>query len=138
MNHRLRVNVLKISQNQVTRYVTNGFFATFFHYCGLFFCLEILSINSAGISNLFASILGIFSSFVGNRYYVFKRTDTSILTQLKKFLPLYYILSIFQGAILYFWTDIFDYDYNFGFLLCIVFQVFVGYLGGKYIVFKEN
>ena len=125
-------------KHQKIRYLFNGILSTLVHYVCLFFCLEILNIYYAGIANFMSSILGITFSFLGNRYFVFKSYKSSIIKQLKSFLPLYYFLSIMQGFILYFWTDINNYNYNVGFCFCILIQIVLGYFGGKYFVFKEK
>ena len=138
LKHKLRNVYSSILQYQTVRYLLNGILATLIHYFVLLFCLEILEIKSAGISNFFSSFFGIAFSFIGNRYYVFNNYNISALSQLKKFLPLYYILSIFQGGILYFWSDLLNYNYNIGFAICILFQVIIGYLGGKYFVFNTS
>lgn len=137
MNNYL-ILIFKIFNHQKVRYLINGTLATIIHYSCLFFFVEILKIYSVGISNFFASIVGIIFSFLGNRYYVFNSINSSILIQLKSFLPLYYFLSVLQGIILYFWTDIYQYNYNLGFSFCILIQVSIGYFGGKYFVFKEK
>lgn len=137
MNNYL-ILIFKVFNHQKVRYLINGTLATIIHYSCLFFFVEILEIYSVGISNFFASIVGIIFSFLGNRYYVFNSINSSILIQLKSFLPLYYFLSVLQGIILYFWTDIYQYNYNFGFSFCILIQVSIGYFGGKYFVFKEK
>ena len=138
MKHKIHNMYSIIFQYQTARYLVNGIIASLIHYFVLLFCLEVLKINSAGLSNFFSSVFGITSSFIGNRYYVFDNYKTSALSQLKKFLPLYYILSIVQGGILYFWSDLLNYNYNIGFAICILFQVIIGFLGGKYFVFNTN
>ena len=130
--------ILKLIKYQTVRYFFNGVIATSAHYLSLLSCLELFNIQSAGLANFFSSIIGITFSFFGNRYFVFKSTHASILNQIQKFLPLYYCLSITQGGILYLWTDIYNLNYNFGFCICILFQVIVGYLGGKFFVFNEQ
>ena len=99
--------------------------------------LRIINIQSAGLANFFFNNWN-FIFFFGNRYFVYNSTNKSILSQIKKFLPLYYCLSITQGGILYLWTDIYNLNYNFAFCICILFQVIVGYLGGKFFVFNKK
>ena len=138
LKHKIHNMYSTIFQYQTARYLVNGIIASLIHYFFLLFCLEVLKINSAGLSNFFSSVFGITSSFLGNRYYVFDNYKTSVLSQLKKFLPLYYILSIVQGGILYFFFFLLNYNYNIGFAICILFQVIIGFLGGKYFVFNTN
>ncbi len=137
MNKHQEISLTLINRETI-RYLINGIICTFIHYSFLYFSIEILNIYSAGISNFFASIIGIFFSFLGNRYYVYKNTESSIFFQLKKFLPLYYFLSVLHGGIMYLWSDIYNYSYGFGFCICTLIQVVVGYCGGKHFVFKRK
>ena len=118
------------------RYVVNGIVATGVHFLVLSFCLELLHLRSAGVSNFVAAVTGIATSFLGSRYFVFAATATSIWTQLGRFWVLYAILAGAQGLILYFWSDIGGLDYRIGFIIGTAVQVIGSYLGGIHWVFR--
>lgn len=121
---------------QLVRYVVNGVIATAVHYAALRFCLEVLQMNSAGLANMLAAPVGIATSFLGSRYYVFQRRDTSIVQQAVRFLGLYAAIALLHGALLYAWTDLLQLNYSIGFLIAVGMQVVLGYLAGKYLVFR--
>jgi putative flippase GtrA len=120
---------------QLVRYVVNGVVATAVHYTVLRFCLEVLLMDSAGLANMLAAPVGIATSFLGNRYYVFQRRDTAIVQQALRFLALYAAIAVLHGALLYAWTDHLHLNYSIGFLIAVGLQVVLGYLAGKYLVF---
>ena len=124
------------SQKQFFRYVINGVAATSVHYSVLTFNLNVLDIQSAGIANLLAAVVGIITSFLGSRYYVFLKIDSHIIHQASKFLLLYVAITFLHGSILFGWTDIYHLDYRIGFLLATCVQVSLSYWGNKIIVFK--
>lgn len=121
---------------QLLRYVFNGVFATVVHYSILTFLYKVLGINSAAISNLIAASLGICSSFLGNRYFVFHSQNEPIFHQAMKFSGLYGGIAIIHMMILLIWTDFFYFDYRFGFLLATAVQFSLSYFGNKKLIFK--
>jgi putative flippase GtrA len=118
------------------RYVINGVVATGVHYAALVFNLHILELRSAGLANLCAATVGIAASFLGSRYFVFRRREENILRQAAKFGLLYATIALLHGVILYFWTDVGGFDYRVGFLIALVLQVVLSYWGNKTLVFK--
>lgn len=120
---------------RLIRFLLNGVVATAVHYAALSFYLEVLQLESAGLSNLLAAPVGIAASFLGNRYYVFRRSDSALLQQALKFVGLYAALALLHGSLLYVWTDQWQLDYRIGFLIAVGAQVVLGYLAGKYLVF---
>ena len=122
----------------MARYIINGIIATIIHFCTLSFIIEIANMQHAGTANFIAAFFGISASFFGSRYFVFKKTDTPILTQATKFWLLYTIMAIVHGLILFIWSDLAGYDYRIGFLLSTGLQVIVSYLGNKALVFNDK
>ncbi|MGS5086878.1 GtrA family protein [Hydrogenophaga sp. A37] len=120
---------------QLVRYVVNGLVATAVHYTVLRFCLEVLQMDSAGLANMLAAPVGIATSFLGNRYYVFQHRDTAIVQQALRFLALYAAIAALHGGLLYAWTDHLHLNYSVGFLIAVGLQVVLGYLAGKYLIF---
>jgi len=121
----------------VLRYVANGLFATTTHYAVLQLNLHVLLFSSAGFANFVASFFGIFVSFVGNRYFVFKTHHKSALQQLTKFGALYVSTALLHCCVLYVWSDILARDPLIGFLIATGLQAVSSYWGAKLVVFKE-
>jgi putative flippase GtrA len=121
---------------EAIRYVANGVVATAVHFGVLSFNLAVLNFSSAGLANLIAAIFGIATSFLGNRYFVFRRYDENILRQVIKFSGLYASIAVLHGVLLLTWTDWLGMDYRVGFLIATAFQVSLSYLGNKALVFK--
>lgn len=122
---------------QLIRYVINGVIATAVHYSVLTFNLKALDVQSAGVANLLAAVVGISISFLGNRYYVFRKTDAFIVHQASKFFLLYAMIACLHGLILFGWTDVWHLDYRIGFLIATGIQVSVSYCGNKILVFNK-
>lgn len=125
------------SQKQLLiRYVINGIVATAVHFSVLTFNLSVLGLQSAGVANLLAAIVGISTSFLGSRYYVFAITEGSFAHQLSKFILLYATIACLHGLILFAWTDSWHFDYRMGFLIATAVQVSLSYFGNKILVFN--
>lgn len=122
--------------NYLIRYVINGLVATGIHYSVLTFLLKVLQFSSAGLSNLLAAIVGITVSFLGSRYFVFRRTDESLIAQGAKFSLLYGLIAFLHGGVLYMLTDRLLIDYRISFVCATVLQVLLSFFGNKVLVFK--
>jgi putative flippase GtrA len=101
------------------------------------FALGVLRIPSAGLANLLAAMFGISASFLGSRYFVFRRTEQPIAAQAANFVSLYAAIAISHGLVLSVWTDWWSFDYRTGFVLATVLQVGASYWGNTQIVFRE-
>lgn len=122
-------------RKQLLRYLLNGIAATLVHYLILYSCLELFGLRSAGVANVIAAIFGISASFVGNRYFVFPGQKLSFLTQATKFAGLYMFIATINGLILFVWTDALGFAYTPGFLIGVVVQILIGYVGARKHVF---
>jgi len=127
---------VKNKTKELARYMINGIVATTVHYGVLSFNLNILDVTSAGAANLVAAIFGITVSFLGNRYFVFNKTEDGLLKQALKFSSLYAAIAILHGIILFVWSDRMGFDYRVGFLIATAFQVSLSYWGNKKMVFS--
>jgi putative flippase GtrA len=125
------------SPAEIARYVVNGLVATGVHYGVLSFCLEWLRLPSAGLANLAAAAFGITASFLGSRYFVFKRRDEPIGRQASRFAALYVAFACLHALVLALWTDLAGLDYRWGFLLATGLQVVLSYWGNKRLVFNQ-
>lgn len=123
--------------NQFALYVCNGLFATAVHYAVLTFNLDVMLMTSAGWANFFAAIVGITTSFVGSRYFVFPGRVGKLGHQAAKFLLLYGAIAVMHGVILHFWSDRADLPYTLGFLFVTAIQIIMSYFGNKLYVFPK-
>jgi len=121
---------------ELIRYGINGVVATLVHFALLAFNLHILTMPSAGLANIIASVFGISASFLGNRYFVFHRSTKGIIAQAAKFSGLYGAMALLHGVVLLVWTDWLDLNYRHGFLLATILQISLSYIGNKRLVFK--
>jgi putative flippase GtrA len=121
---------------ELMRYGVNGLVATAVHYLVLFIGIELIQFSSVGLTNLMASTVGITASFIGNRYFVFQCTGETIATQLTKFAGLYVAIAIIHGFVLFIWSDHYGLNYNYGFVIAVIIQFSLGYLGLKMLIFK--
>ncbi len=121
---------------ELLRYAINGVVATAAHYGVLTFNLEVLNFPSAGLANLAAAVFGITTSFLGSRYFVFRKNDETITLQAMKFSGLYGVIAVLHFLVLLIWTDWLGLDYRLGFLIATGFQLSLSYIGNKFLVFK--
>jgi putative flippase GtrA len=128
--------LLRNKTAELIKYFINGLVATSVHYGVLTFNIEMIGLPSAGLANLIAACFGIASSFMGSRYFVFKKYKVSIISQAIKFSALYVILALLHGFILFIWSDWLKQDYRSGFLVATFFQFVLSYIGNKKVVFK--
>ena len=123
---------------QFWRYAINGVIATCVHYSVLTIAMDGLHVGSAGTANLFAAAIGIATSFVGSRMFVFPDQSEAWTTQFMKFLLLYAVIALLHAAILYVWTDRMGRDYRIGFLIATGMQFISSYFGNKMLVFQNE
>jgi putative flippase GtrA len=123
--------------HQPVRYIFNGIVATCVHYAVLSTCLQVFHLPSAGAANFIAATMGISTSFLGNRYFVFPGASEPVWHQLARFGVLYAVLAIMQGAVMFAWADVAGLDYRAGFVLGTLLQMVCSYFGGKHWVFKR-
>tara|TARA_B100000965_G_C19480968_1_gene708494 strand:+ start:77 stop:493 length:417 start_codon:yes stop_codon:yes gene_type:complete len=123
---------------QFSLFFINGLFATCVHFFLLFFLVNFSTLNY-GFSNFYAFLCGSISSFLGNKFIVFKYTKSSkILLQILKFSFLYLSLAIGHGIALYWWSDINSYNYIIGFILIALFNLFISFSFNKYLIFNAK
>jgi putative flippase GtrA len=118
------------------RYLGNGLFATMVHFGALSGFVRLGIFSSVGAANLAAAAIGIITSFMGNRYFVFQGSSGQTLHQALKFGFLYAAIATIHGTTLYLWTDIMARDYRIGFCIATVFQFALSYIGNKFLVFR--
>lgn len=138
LNLGLKIKKIKThTVSEIARYLVNGFFATAVHFLVLLIGIEMLNISSAGLANFTASLFGISSSFLGNRYFVFKNHSKPIHLQALPFVVIYASFAAYHGAFLYLWSDVYSLDYRIGFVIATAVQVTLSYIGNKMLVFNS-
>ncbi|MDP3895940.1 MAG: GtrA family protein [Mesorhizobium sp.] len=119
------------------RYIANGLFATAVHYAILTFLIQYAQLASAGAANLLAAVVGITTSFLGNRSFVFRGHAAGWSQQLWRFVALYGVFALIHATMLYVWTDRLGYDFRIGFLLATGLQTMVSFFANKLLVFSR-
>jgi len=135
INLEKKINI--VDRAEIFRFILNGIFATVIHYIVFSLNLNLFEMQSAGLANLIGASFGITCSFIGSRYFVFKKHKDSILNQVMRFLSLYIFIACIHGLTLLAWTDIYGLDYRIGFIIATFFQISLSYYGNKILVFKK-
>ena len=121
---------------EMGRYVLNGLVATFVNWAIMRLCLDVLHVPLAWLAFWLGAIVGITVSFLGNRYFVFRRSDAPLLPQAVKFVATYAAIALVVSAVMAIWSDWLRLDTNIGFLLATGVQVALSYVGNKVLVFS--
>ena len=123
---------------EIYTFILNGLFATFVHFFFLILFVNFTFLNY-GASNLLSFILGSLTSFLGNKFFVFKIQEKGkTYIQLAKFSALYLALAFNHGIALYIWSDINNYNYIVGFLLITILNTSISFLFNKYMIFNAK
>ena len=81
------------------------------------------------------ALFGITTSFLGSRYFVFRKNDRPVMGQAVKFLSAYVIIALLASGVMHVWVDWLHLDSNLGFLMATAVQVVLSYFGNKFLVF---
>jgi putative flippase GtrA len=122
---------------EILRYAVNGLICTLIHFGVLTFNIKFLEFESTGLANIIASVIGISSSYLGNKYFVFQGSKTLKSLLFPKFFLTYSLIALFHGLSLYVWSDICKLDYKLGFVMAVIIQFVLGFLLSKFIIFKK-
>lgn len=123
-------------RGEVVRYAINGAFSTLVHFFALSIAMEGFGMASAGLANLLAACIGITTSFIGSKYYVFRRYHEPLHEQAAKFIALYGVIALMHAGVMALVTDIGGIDYRIGFVLATVLQISLSFGGNQRFVFK--
>jgi putative flippase GtrA len=123
---------------QLIKFIINGLMATGTHYTVLKFFLFILGEDSIFISDFLGAVVGITVSFLGNKYFVFRKRDGMIFKQALLFVILYGILAVLHGIILTSWEMYVSKNLLIGFLIATFVQVSLSYVGNKMVIFHDK
>tara|TARA_B100000767_G_scaffold162202_1_gene152250 strand:- start:9334 stop:9759 length:426 start_codon:yes stop_codon:yes gene_type:complete len=123
---------------EIFLFLINGFLATLIHFVALILFVNLAAL-SYGLSNFLSFLVGSVSSFLGNKFVVFKgKNKLRTTSQFIKFFFLYFSLALEHGIALYFWSDINEYNYIVGFLLITMLNIIISFIFNKYIIFNAK
>ena len=123
---------------EIFLFLINGFLATSVHFAALILFVNFAGL-SYGVSNFLSFLVGSISSFLGNKFFVFKvKNKFRSTSQFIKFFFLYLTLAIEHGIALYWWSDINEYNYIVGFLLITMLNMVISFIFNKYIIFNAK
>jgi len=121
---------------ELLRYAVNGLVATFVNWAVMRVCLDVLHLPWAWLAFWIGALFGITVSFLGNRYFVFRRSDARLVPQAVKFVLTYAVIALLVSGVMAVWSDWWRLDTNIGFVLATGVQVVLSYLGNKVLVFS--
>tara|TARA_X000001036_G_scaffold438555_1_gene486699 strand:- start:2053 stop:2457 length:405 start_codon:yes stop_codon:yes gene_type:complete len=128
----------KFSVDETYKFIINGLFATLVHFLVLLILISFSSLNY-GFSNFIGYIFSITSSFLGNKFFVFKDSNNAhAFTQVIKFIFLYLFLAINSGFALYIWTDINKYNFVIGFLGITALNTIISFMVNKFLIYNPT
>lgn len=123
-------------RSEIVRYALNGAFATLVHFIALNVAMEGLGMRLASLANLLAASVGIATSFLGSKYFVFRRHHDPLHEQAAKFVALYGAIALLHAGVMALVTDLGGIDYRIGFVLATALQVSLSFSGNRRLVFK--
>jgi putative flippase GtrA len=120
---------------EIIFFILNGIVATLVHFFILLVFIDVIQLDSLIISNIFAGIAGMTSSFLGNRKFVFNTSKVNLSEQLLKFIALYLSVIILHTVVISIFTNIFTIDYRISFVIASSFVISVSFLINKFVIF---
>jgi len=120
---------------EAARYIVNGLVATFVNWGVMRLCLDVLHIPWASLAYWIGALFGITTSFIGSRYFVFRKADRPVMRQAIKFVGAYVVIAVLASGVVHVWSDLLHYDSNLGFVLATGVQVTLSYFTNKKLVF---
>lgn len=123
-------------KSEIVKYSIAGGMATLVHFCVLVILIEFTIVKSTGVANFLASFFGITISYLGNKFWVFSKTQKKITLEITQFYFSYISIAIIHACFLSIWSDFFKLNYIIGFIFAVAIQFIFGYLTNKLLVFK--
>jgi putative flippase GtrA len=120
------------------KYFVNGLIASTVHFLIFYLLYKILKIESAFISYLLASIIGIYISYFGNNKFVFNGVRNFKVAKFLKYIILQLILLLISTSLIWILIDINEINYIISFLFALIIQFFIGYYISKNYIFYEK
>ena len=118
------------------KYILNGLSATLFHYIILRLLLMNFYFEYYASADFIAAFFGICFSYLGNKFFVFKHSSSNHFVQYFIFLIFYFLMMIVHSSIIFIISDIYNVNFNIGFVAATFFQFLFTYYVNKKIIFK--
>lgn len=118
------------------KFIINGLVATGVHFSTLFVLVEVVGVPIVGLANALAAIVGITTSYLGNKFFVFGSRE-DVAKTLPRFLLLYATIAAMHGTFMLLWCDFARLDYRLGFLVATGLQFILSYAGNVRLVFRN-
>ena len=128
--------MLNCINNSLIRFAMNGLVATAVLYIIMLIAIQILHITMYSLAYAFAFMFALSTSFIVNKYLVFKSKQPEGY-QFFKFIILYIVLLLSTSATMWVVTDYVGYHFNVGFTVAVTLQFIGGYLGSRYLIFYD-
>ena len=123
-------------KREVLYFLLNGGFATAVHFFILLVVVESFSGVHIALANTIAGIGGVLSSFLGNRYFVFKSDEGKIHYQALKFIVLYIFIIMSHTFLISILTVVYGVDYRVSFVIASAIMLVLSFLSNKFMVFR--
>lgn len=120
---------------ELGRFLVNGVAATVVTWVVMRLFLDVLDLPWAWLAFWIGAIAGITVSFLGNRYFVFRRADAPMAHQAARFVAAYAVIALMVSGIMALWADVFHLDPNSGFVLATGVQVTLSFVANRVLVF---
>ena len=141
MLQKLITKIFSKSPYTFLKFIVNGLFATFVHYVTMLLISNYV-ISIYLISYGIASIFGILTSFMGNKFFVFTNSNqnssqnNNAFKQFKIFLLLYGLIMLICSILMGVLSDLLHINYNLSFIISLGVQTLLSFFGNKNYVFK--
>ena len=141
MLQKLITKIFSKSPYTFLKFIVNGLFATFVHYVTMLLISNYV-ISIYLISYGIASIFGILTSFLGNKFFVFTNSNknhspsNTAFKQLRSFLLLYGLIVLICSILMGVLSDLLHINYNLSFMVALCVQTLLSFFGNKCYVFK--
>jgi len=123
------------------KFILNGLLATGVHYVTMLL-LSHYVIAIYAIAYGVASVFGMLTSFLGNKFFVFTSANQNraqyngTFSQLRSFLILYGLIMLICSLLMGVLSDLLHINYNLSFIMALCVQTLLGFFGNKRYVFK--
>ena len=133
----MSLSISTLLSSQPVRYIINGLVATGVNFCAMAIFVYMLGDGKAWLASALACVIGITTSFIGSKYFVFPGAQDKTYVQATKFVLVYGLTACLYALVLYLWTDLMGWDWKIGFVLATGLQVAVSYSANKFLVFNK-
>ncbi|MCC2113701.1 MAG: GtrA family protein [Hyphomicrobiales bacterium] len=123
-------------KRSIVAFIVVGIAAAMIHYATLWTLVEQLKMPLIGGANAIAAIVGILSSYIGNRLFVFP-TGQRTRETMPRFFATYGTALALHSVLMTLWADILALAYTPGFILITGLVAVINYLTSRFLVFRK-